>query len=123
VAAIVRKSYGRPLVLSGVRAWAFHLTRACAVLALVGVGLWAIVLQQVSSANGNSVDALLHAAQATSLLGIAGGTAISLWNLGLVFANPGAWKARLLAVVHTLAFACMLYVALAYHLIGVASQY
>lgn len=92
-------------------------------LAVVAVGLWAIVVQQVSNASGNSVDVLLHTAQAASFLGFAGGTAAAVWNLWLALANPGAWFGRLLAVLHAVAFACLLYVALTYHLIGVGGQY
>ena len=124
VAVIVRWRFQRRLALTGARARAYRLTRICAVLAVIAVALWAFVLQQVSSTTGNSVDAILHAAQAASFLAFAGGTAAALWNLWLVFAAPGAgWFARVLAVLQTVAFLCMLNIALAYHLIGVSGEY
>ena len=124
VAVIVRWRYQRSLALVGPAARVYRLTRVCAVLAVVAVALWAFVLQQVSSTTGNSVDAILHAAQAASFLAFAGGTAAALWNLWLAFAAAGtAWFARVLAVLHTVAFVCMLYIAFAYHLIGVSGQY
>jgi CubicO group peptidase (beta-lactamase class C family) len=124
VAVIVRWRYQRSLALVGARAWAYRLTRICAVLAVVAVALWTFVLQQVSSTTGNSVDAVLHAAQAASFLAFAVGTAAALWNLWLAFTAAGtAWFPRVLAVLQTVAFVCMLYIALAYHLIGVSGQY
>ena len=124
VAVIVRWRYQRSLALVGARAWAYRLTRICAVLAVVAVALWAFVLQQVSSTTGNSVDAALHAAQAASFLAFAGGTAAALWNLWLAFTAAGtAWFPRVLAVLQTVAFVCMLCIAFAYHLIGVSGQY
>ncbi len=124
VAVIVRRRHQRSLALVGARAWAYRLTRICAVLAVLAVALWAFVLQQVSSTTGNSVDAILHAAQAASFLAFAGGTAAALWNLWLAFTAAGtAWFPRVLAVLQTVAFVCMLYIAFAYHLIGVSGQF
>jgi CubicO group peptidase (beta-lactamase class C family) len=123
VAVIVRWHYQRSVVGVGARAWTYRLTRIFAVLAVVAIALWAFVLQQVSSTTGASVDALLHAAQAASFLGFAGGSAAALWNLWLTFAGSGTWFERLLSVLQTAAFACMLYVAFAFHLIGVSGQY
>jgi CubicO group peptidase (beta-lactamase class C family) len=123
VAAMIRRHYQRSLVRLGERAWAYRLTRTFAVLAVAAIALWAFVLQQVSSTTGASVEALLHVAQAVSFLGFAGGATAALWNLWLTLSGPGAWFERLLALLQTAAFACMLYVAVAYHLVGVSGQY
>jgi CubicO group peptidase (beta-lactamase class C family) len=123
VAAIVRWRFQRGLALVGARATAHRLTRICAALAVLAVALWFLVIQQVSSVNGNSVDALLHSAQAAAFLGFAGGTLAALWNLRLAFSSPDSVFARLLAALQVAAFVCMLYIASVYHMIGMSSQY
>jgi len=122
VAAIVRWHYQRPLEL-GTRARAYRLTRICAVLAVVAIALWAFVFQQVSATTGASVNFPLHLAQVVSTIAFAGGVVAAFWNLWLAFVRPAGWFQRTLAVLLTLAFACTLYVALFYHLIGISAEY
>ena len=102
---------------------AYRLVRLTAVLAVIAGVLWGVVLQLVSSLSGTPVEGLLHTAQALSLLAFAGGLAVSLWNLVLVARTPGAWGAKPFAVLVTVAFAFVLYIALTYHLIGFSGEY
>jgi len=123
VAAIVRWRYRQPQQL-GPRTRAYRLTRICAVLGALAVALWAFVFQQVSNTSGLSMDLPLHLAQLLSTIAFVGGLAAALWNLWLVFTLPASgWFPRSLAVILALAFACMLYEALFYNLIGVGAQY
>jgi hypothetical protein len=123
VTAAVRWRYGRSFAHAGTRAVAYRLTRACAALAVLAAVLWTVVLAQVSSTDGADVSGLLRAAQAAALLGFAGGLAVATWNLVLVVPSPKAWGAKLFAVLMTLAFAYMLYLGLAYHLVGFSAEY
>lgn len=123
VTAAVRWRYRAKYPHSGSRALAYRLVRVCAVLGVAAVVVWGFVLQQVSSTNGVSVGTALHIAQALALLGFVGGLIVALWNLVLTFRASGAWTAKLFAVVVTAAFAYMLYIALAYHLIGFSGQF
>jgi len=123
VVALVRGRYGRAFLLTGTRALAYRLVRLCAWLGLIAVGLWFSVLQTISATNGADVDPLIHIAQLTALLAFVGGVGASAWNLGLVFKGPASWFAKLYAILVLAAFAMMLWISLAYHLIGVSSQY
>lgn len=122
VTALVRRHYKQRSAYTGRRASIFRLARVCAVLAVIAIGLWLLVVTEVSATNGVSVEAILHTAQWVSLLAFAGGTGLALWNLMLVLKAPG-WVAKLYAIALTAAFAVMLWIALNYHLIGITGQY
>ena len=123
VTAIVRWRYRGAFAHSGGRAMAYRLVRLAAVLAAVAVVLWGVVLQLVSSTTGTPVEGLLHTAQALSFVAFAGGLLVCLWNLVLAARTRRAWGAKLFAVLVTVAFAFMLYIALTYHLIGFSGEY
>ena len=122
-AAIARRRYGKTFPHTGARAQVYRLTRVCAVLAFVAVGLWTAVLQMVSETTGAAVGLMLHAAQAVSLLAFAGGAALALANLWLVVSRKADWSARLFAMLLLAAFGFMLWIALTYHLIGVSGEF
>jgi hypothetical protein len=122
VAALVRRHYHRTLVNTGRGALAYRLVRICAVLSLIAIGLWTTVLAQVSATNGVDVDAFLHTAQFVSFVAFAGGLGAALWNLLLVF-KDGGWIAKLYAIALAAAYSVMLWISLAYHLVGATGQY
>jgi CubicO group peptidase (beta-lactamase class C family) len=121
--ALVRWRYRGAFPLTGARAWAYRLVRLCAALGVGAIVLWVVVLQAVSSTEGAPVDALLHAAQALSFVAFVGGLAAAIWNLGQTLRTPNPWFARLVAALFLLAFAMMVWIAAAYHLIGVSGEY
>ena len=122
VAALVRRHYRRAFAYSGHRALGYRLVRICAVLAVIAIGLWTTVLIQVTATNGVSVQGLLHSAQLVSFIAFAGGLAIALWHLLLVF-KDGGWIAKLYATALTAAFAVMLWISLSYRLIGINGNF
>jgi CubicO group peptidase (beta-lactamase class C family) len=122
VAALVRRHYRRTFIYTGHRALSYRLVRACAVLAVIAVGLWTAVVTQVTATNGVGVEIILHAAQVVSFIAFAGGLAIALWNL-VLFLKDGGWGARLFAIALTAAFAVALWISLNYHLIGITGEY
>jgi CubicO group peptidase (beta-lactamase class C family) len=122
-AAIARRRYGKTFPHTGARALVYRLTRVCAVLAFVAVGLWTAVLQMVSETTGAAVGFMLHLAQLVSLLAFAGGAALALVNLVQVFRQKAGWSARIFAVLLLAAFGFMLWIALTYHLIGFSGEY
>jgi CubicO group peptidase (beta-lactamase class C family) len=122
VAALVRRHYRRAFAYSGHRASGYRLVRICAVLAVIAIGLWSTVLIQVTATNGVSVQGLLHSAQLVSFMAFAGGLAIALWHLLLVF-KDGGWIAKLYAIALAAAFAVMLWISLSYHLIGINGNF
>jgi hypothetical protein len=122
-AALARWRYGKPFPHTGARALLYRLTRICAVLALIAVGLWTVVLQIVSDATGAAVGGLLHLAQTAAFLAFVGGAAAALANLWAVTTRKADWSARLFALLLAAAFGFMLWIALHYHLIGLSGQY
>jgi CubicO group peptidase (beta-lactamase class C family) len=123
VSAIVRWRYRAAFVYGGSRAWAYRLTRLCAAVGVISIILWFQVLQMVSSTSGAPVEGVLHLAQLLAFLGFAVGLVVALWNLVLAWRTPGAWGAKVFAVLAIAAFGVMLWIALAYHLIGVSGEY
>jgi CubicO group peptidase (beta-lactamase class C family) len=123
VVALTRRRYGTAFAYTATRAAAYRLVRLCAVLSLVAFGLWVAVLQLVSATTGSDVDLLLRLAHLTSLAAFGGGLLAALWNLAAVFRNTASWFARLYGVLLVAAFGFMLWIALAYHLIGFGAQY
>jgi CubicO group peptidase (beta-lactamase class C family) len=122
IAALVRRHYRRPLAYTDGRALSSRLVRICAVLAMVAIGLWALVFVQVTATNGVGVEFILHAAQAASFIAFAGGLIVATWNLTL-FLKQGGWLSKLYAISLAAAFAVMLWISLSYHLIGISGEY
>jgi uncharacterized membrane protein len=122
VVALVRRHYQRPFVYAGHRALSSRLVRICAALAMVAIGLWALVLVLVTATNGVGVEFILHSAQFASLIAFAGGLAVAAWNLRL-FLKEGGWLSKLFAASLAAAFAVMLWISLSYHLIGISGEY
>ncbi|HEX3889150.1 MAG TPA: serine hydrolase domain-containing protein [Phenylobacterium sp.] len=123
VIAIVRWRYGRAYELTGRRALAYRGVRVGAVLALAGVGLWFFVFSQALSTSGFQPALWMHLAQVTCFLGFLGGLAVALWNLIQVTRPGSTWFAKLYGVLLVAAFGFMLYMGLAYHLIGTGSNF
>jgi hypothetical protein len=123
VVAIVRWRYGKAFTLTGVRAHAYRAVRVGAILSLVGVGLWFSVFNQALSTKGASIHVWMHLAQLTCFVAFVGGLLVALWNLLQVLKPGSSWFAKLYAALLVLAFGFMLYIALAYHLIGMGTNF
>ncbi len=126
VAALVRRHYKVRLTLDPATLRAFRLSRIAAVLILAGLGLWAFtVVRMVNDLNNLSAsfDPMVHLAQAFGAIAFIGGFAAMLWNLVAVWTRRRRWPARLWSVVLALAALGMLWVALAFHLIGFGVNY
>ena len=123
VVAIVRRRYQKTFAYAGSRAIAYRVLRVCSILGLAAVVMWYEVIELVSATGGSDVNPLLHLSQLVAFLAFAGGLAVSLWNLALVFRGPSSWFGKLYGLLMVAAFGMMLWIALHYHLIGVGSQY
>jgi hypothetical protein len=120
VAALARRHYQQPVPLQGPRALAFTLVRVAALLSLLAVVLWTQVIALVEGTSSDPAGAL-RAAQWLSLLAFGGGLLAAVWNAVLAVRAQG-WRG-LFEVLLALAFAALVWLGLAYHLIGFSSEY
>jgi hypothetical protein len=126
VRALVRRHYKVRLALDPAASRAFKLSRIAAVLILAGLGLWVFtVVRMVNDLNklSASFDPVVHLAQAFGAIVFIGGFAAMLWNLVVVWTGRRRWPARLWSVVLVLAAFVVLWIAVAFHLIGFGVNY
>jgi CubicO group peptidase (beta-lactamase class C family) len=126
VRALVRRHYKVRLALDSAASRAFKLSRIAAVLILAGLGLWVFtVVRMVNDLNklSASFDPVVHLAQAFGAIVFIGGFAAMLWNLVVVWTGRPRWPARLWSVVLVLAAFVVLWIAVAFHLIGFGVNY
>jgi CubicO group peptidase (beta-lactamase class C family) len=122
VGAAARKWYGAAPLSGPVRAGT-RWTAIAAIVALLAALAWAALFSVVAQLTANHLDATLHAVQALAVAGFAGGWLVSLWNLVQRVRTPGRRGSTTWAALQFLSFTMVLYVALAYHLIGFGSGY
>ena len=125
-AAFIRRRYGRSFVHAGRRALAYRLVRVVALLDIVFVvGMVATLISTASNeaALDGGSDGVLRLFQLTGLLGLSG-LGVGPWNLVEVWRQKGSsWWARLTAVLVTLAFFSVSYLAFALHLLTASLKY
>ncbi len=116
--ATLRRNYKQPAPAASVTA-----VRSACVGVLVALGLWAATVMGLENLDDTSV--LLPLSQLSTLLAFGGGLLASVWQLRTVFkvgSNANRW-ARLLAVLWLLAFAILIVMGVAHHLISFNQWY
>ena len=126
VSALIRRRYGVAYGLSGRDARAHRLVRivSLAVLAImvamvITVGMIVINLDSA----GTGMDVWIHIVRVLALLVFVGGTAIALWNAGVVLRSQRKWPAKLWAVVLAVSCLTVLYVGVVFHIVGYSANY
>ena len=126
VAALVRRHYKRPLPFGGREAKAYRWARIGALLSLAAVGGWigTILLMfsklELLTAGMDWVVLTLHI---LGTLAVFAGLALAVWHLLVVWQAPKRWLGKIWAAVLVLATAVCLWVAIAYHLVGISTNY
>ncbi|MDQ0462669.1 CubicO group peptidase (beta-lactamase class C family) [Caulobacter ginsengisoli] len=126
VAAIVRRRYGARFALTGQDAWAYRGVRLAALLVFTAIFAWVWTFQgfiATSLPMTAKTDGWLTFAHFLSLLAFDGGLLVSLWNVWRVWRGKRGWFARTWSVALAGAFAALLWVAMAYHLVGFGLTY
>ncbi|MBA3564984.1 MAG: beta-lactamase family protein [Gammaproteobacteria bacterium] len=126
VRAIVRRRFGADFPLTGRNALAFRLVRISAVASLVTVATWAGTVMMMSSditMLSPRFDGWLRVVQIAALIVFPGGAAIACWNVWVVWTGPRSWLAKAWSVVLAVACLAVLWVAVAFELIGFSVNY
>lgn len=126
IAAILRRRYQRPLPFSGREAKAYRWVRIGALLSLAAIGGWiGTILLMFSKLEllTASMDWLVLALHVLGTTAVFAGLALALWNLSVVWKAPKRRLAKIWAVVLVLATAVCAWVAVAYHLVGLSTNY
>ncbi len=126
IAAILRRRYQRPLPFSGREAKAYRWGRIGALLSLAAVGGWiGTILLMFSKLEllTAGMDWVVLALHVLGTIAVFAGLALALWNLSVVWKAPKRRLAKIWAVVLVLATAVCAWVAVAYHLVGLSTNY
>lgn len=126
VKAIVRRRYAQPAMFAGADLSAYRWAKIASIATLALLIAWMLTVQamfsDLSQLSG-VLDTWLLALQLLSLVIVVGSFAIALWHAWRVWTGERRWPAKLWSVVLVIAFGTVLWVALAFHLIGFNTNY
>ena len=126
VKALVRRRYAQPAMFTGPDLRAYRWAKIAAIATLAVVVAWMLTVQAMFSdlaMLSGALDAWLMALQLLSLVILVGSCVISLWHAWRVWNGQRRWPAKLWSLVLVIAFGAVLWVALAFHLIGFNTNY
>ncbi|QBB70755.1 class A beta-lactamase-related serine hydrolase [Pseudolysobacter antarcticus] len=126
ISALVRRRYKLPYALVGADASAHRVIRVTALVVLATVLAYAgTVVTFLSNFNllTASTDWLVHLLRLMALFLFPIGALVSVWNAAMVLRSERVWTAKLWAVVLVLSLVCILWVGLAFHMMGYSASY
>jgi hypothetical protein len=126
VAALVRRRYRKPLPYTGPEAKAYRWVRIGALLSLAAMGGWiGTILLMFSDLKllSSSLDWLVILVRLFGTIAVFVGLALAVWHLSVVLKAPKRWLGKTWAVVLVFATAICVWVAIAYHLVGISTNY
>ena len=126
VAALVRRRYRKPLPYSGREAKAYRWVRIGALLSLAAIGGWiGTILLMFSKLEllTAGMDWLVLTLHVLGTIAVFAGLALALWHLSVVWQAPRRWLGKIWAVVLVFSTAICVWIAVAYHLVGISTNY
>ena len=127
VAAIVRRGYRAPLALSRRSLRGYRAGKIGALLVMLALLAWmTTIVKMFSDLNNTSgvLDPAVRFCQAFGFVAFIGGFLLTLGNLWAVWTDGGRrWPAKLWSIALVFATAILLWVAIAFHLIGWGVNY
>ncbi len=126
VGALVRRHYRKPLPFTGAEARAYRWARIGALGSLLAIGGWAgTVLTMINDLSllTDAMDPWLMVLHVAGTILVFAGVALALWHLAVVWRARKRWIGKIWAVVLVLATAVCAWVAIAYHLVGLGTNY
>jgi CubicO group peptidase (beta-lactamase class C family) len=126
ITAIVRRRFGAALALDPKSLRAYRWSKIASILILAALGIWAWTLTSMFKDLNNlsaKFDSHIRFAQFFGVVAIIGGFGVMLWHLWTVWSGTRRWPAKLWSVVLAFATFFVLWVAIAFKLIGFAVYY
>jgi CubicO group peptidase (beta-lactamase class C family) len=126
VAALVRRHYRKPLPFSGRDAKAYRWVRIGALASLVAILAWLgiiVAMFEDLALLSESMDAWLVVLHVLGSIAVFAGLALAVWHLVVVWGGKRRWTAKVWSVVLVLATAVLAWIAVAYHLVGLGTDY
>jgi len=126
VAALVRRHYRKPLPYTGREAKAYRWVRIGALASLVAIGGWIGTIMAMFSdlkLLSDSLNWLVVIVHVVGSIAVFAGLALALWHLSVVLKAPKRWLGKIWAVVLVFSTAICAWVAVAYHLVGISTNY
>ncbi len=120
--ALIRHRYGRGFALEGARAHAYRAVRASLLVVLAAAAAWFVILGAVEGPSGPA-DVLVLAAELLTLLGLLLAWGAAAFNLRPVWRRGAGVSAKAFSLVLVAALAPITWTAVAFHLIGLGTNY
>ncbi len=126
VAALVRRRYRKPLPYTGREAKAYRWGRIGALLSLAAMGGWiGTILAMFADLKllSDRLDWLVLLVHVFGTIAVFAGLVLALWHLSVVWKANKRWLGKIWAVALVFATAICAWVAIAYHLVGISTNY
>jgi CubicO group peptidase (beta-lactamase class C family) len=126
VGALVRRHYRKPLPFTGREARAYRWVRVGALASLVTIVAWGGIIVAMFedlallTARMDLWLVILHVAGSVAVFA---GFALAVWHLAVVWSVKRRWPGKLWSVVLVFATAVLAWIAIAYHLVGISTNY
>lgn len=126
VAALVRRHYRKPLPFTGREAKAYRWVRIGALASLVAMLAWVgivVAMFEDLALLSESMDSLLVVLHVLGSIAVFAGLTLAVWHLVVVWSVKRRWTAKVWSVVLVFATAVLAWIAIAYHLVGLGTNY
>ena len=126
VGALVRRHYRRPLPFTGREARAYRWVRIGALASLAAILAWGgiiILMFEDLSLLTASMDLWLVILHVAGSIAVFAGFGLALWHLAVVWKGKRRWTAKVWSVVLVVSTAVLAWIAIAYHLVGIGTDY
>lgn len=126
VSALVRRHYRKPLPFTGREARAYRWVRVGALASLAAIIAWGgiiVAMFEDLALLTARMDLWLVILHLAGSIAVFAGLALALWHLVVVWSVKRRWPAKLWSVVLVLATAVLAWIAIAYHLVGIGTNY